>query len=262
MHLYQYIPNYTGPYISDGKFQSSVQFGNAPAINSLDLHSRYHDTAYAKWPSSRLHRMAADNIYYDAVRKHLSLPSKVAAGAVRYVNQIANFYSDINVNSDDYQRAYQEVINLYSMDPWIGGGGVNENMADDIGMIIASADEDKGPKKTTIKNFSAEAKKYEDRSKAMVVSSPQMNEQIAYAPVLNSLNGSSTVMKLDPMPTVGISGPMERYKSSSVYRDMQSGEAGCQSCIDYPVRYRPQLSRSRMRLFSKKKWRKVGVKYD
>jgi len=58
----QFSGNYTGPYWSDGKIQSSVEFGETDPLSELDALSRLHDTAYAHY-SDRAHREAADLIY-------------------------------------------------------------------------------------------------------------------------------------------------------------------------------------------------------
>jgi hypothetical protein len=38
--------NYTGPFLSDGKYQSSVPYGKTPPSSKLDSFSRLHDTDY------------------------------------------------------------------------------------------------------------------------------------------------------------------------------------------------------------------------
>ncbi len=61
MELPDSFPNYTGPYISNGKLQESVPFGDKTPKDELDALSRLHDSAYAKW-DDRLHRSVADNL--------------------------------------------------------------------------------------------------------------------------------------------------------------------------------------------------------
>lgn len=58
----QFSGNYTGPYWSDGKLQTSVEFGSADPQSELDKLSRLHDSAYAHY-ADRGHREAADEIY-------------------------------------------------------------------------------------------------------------------------------------------------------------------------------------------------------
>jgi len=60
--------NYTGQNWSDGKNQSSVEFGSAPVMNELDELAYYHDTAYAHYKDDA-HREAADQIFYEKAMK-------------------------------------------------------------------------------------------------------------------------------------------------------------------------------------------------
>jgi len=86
---YDFIPNYTGPNISDGKIQLSVPFGTAVPKDKLDALSRLHDTAYARW-EDRYHREVADSIFYDDAIKLGSRTADAAAFAVKYGNYIVN----------------------------------------------------------------------------------------------------------------------------------------------------------------------------
>jgi len=83
-----FIPNYTGPFISNGKFQTSVEFGDRAPKDSLDALSRLHDSAYAKYRDSKQHRMAADEIYADEAHKLGTITGHVAGLAVRYGNHL------------------------------------------------------------------------------------------------------------------------------------------------------------------------------
>ncbi len=77
--------NYTGPYWSDGKIQSSVEFGSTEPSSALDELSRLHDSAYAHFDDER-HRAAADLIYYqEAIKLKEAFPS-LAANLVLYGN--------------------------------------------------------------------------------------------------------------------------------------------------------------------------------
>ena len=60
--------NYVGPYWSDGKLQSSVEWGTANPIDELDNLARQHDAAYAHW-TDRAHREAADKLFADEAQK-------------------------------------------------------------------------------------------------------------------------------------------------------------------------------------------------
>jgi len=91
------LGNYTGPYVSDGKLQTSVEFGGAPTLNELDALSRLHDSAYAKW-TDRAHREAADKLYYDAASKLPGAFPKLAANAVQYGNYAGDSASKLGQN--------------------------------------------------------------------------------------------------------------------------------------------------------------------
>jgi hypothetical protein len=87
MNVPENFPNYTGPYISDGKFQSSVEFGQTPPKDALDAISRLHDSAYAHWDDSQ-HRRAADIIYAKEAAKIDDSLAGIAGFSVLYGNQI------------------------------------------------------------------------------------------------------------------------------------------------------------------------------
>ncbi len=88
------LPNYTGPYISDGIFQTSVEFGSATPKDQLDALSRLHDSAYAKYKDFG-HRKAADVIYANEARKLIGLYPELAGLAVKYGNQIIGSASNL-----------------------------------------------------------------------------------------------------------------------------------------------------------------------
>jgi len=79
------LGNYTGPYWSDGKLQTSVLFGESDAINALDELSRLHDSAYAFYPD-RAHREAADRLYAQEARKLTGMFPSIAGNVVQYGN--------------------------------------------------------------------------------------------------------------------------------------------------------------------------------
>lgn len=147
-----FVPNYTGPFISNGGFQTSVEFGDRVPKDALDALSRLHDSAYAKY-SDRAHRMAADAIYAEEAAKLEGMFPAAAGFAVRYGNQtkdslmnivgktkdyaylgplaglvigaVDNGYTlyDYMLNSDEYKN---DVLKYYATDPYIhlqpGGG--------------------------------------------------------------------------------------------------------------------------------------------
>lgn len=89
------LGNYTGPYVSDGKFQTSVEWGEAETLNPLDEASRRHDSAYARF-SDRKHRMAADVLYkLETDRMNGSLPG-IAGNAVVYGNEALEQGGDLS----------------------------------------------------------------------------------------------------------------------------------------------------------------------
>jgi hypothetical protein len=137
------MDNYTGPYWSDGKLQSSVEFGQTPPTSALDAESRLHDSAYAHY-QDLAHRMAADAIY-DARVEKLGGLGTLAGTAVAYGNQalrsgknlidyseyglvgliVGSLINDYNLNDymmnvDKYKK---EVLAYYATDPgWAGRG--------------------------------------------------------------------------------------------------------------------------------------------
>lgn len=87
---------YTGPWVSNGKFQESVAFGDQAPLGALDSFSRLHDTAYALYEPGIM-RKAADSVYHDRVS---NLPGKlpsIAGDAVLYGN--AGMHSLGNITS-------------------------------------------------------------------------------------------------------------------------------------------------------------------
>ncbi len=85
----QYVGNYTGPDWSNGKHQSSVEWGDLPPQSQLDYLSRQHDSAYAKFPD-RAHRDAADRIYNEQAKKLVGRFPQLAGKIVVYGNMAEN----------------------------------------------------------------------------------------------------------------------------------------------------------------------------
>jgi len=88
------LPNYTGPYISNGEFQTSVEFGDKPPKDKLDALSRLHDSAYAHFDDYG-HRRAADVIYGNEAKQLVGLFPELAGLVVKYGNQIGDSFSTI-----------------------------------------------------------------------------------------------------------------------------------------------------------------------
>jgi len=141
---------YTGPYLSNGKFQTSVEFGDKTPASKLDTASRLHDSAYAKY-KDRMHLQAADHIYERETEKIKGDFPKYAGDIVKYGNfakrsfyniydntvagsyilpgigtlagmvygGIKNIYQtyDWMMNSDKYIK---DVENYYATDPYAG----------------------------------------------------------------------------------------------------------------------------------------------
>lgn len=130
--------NYTGPYLSDGKFQNSVYFGDAEPKSKLDALSRLHDTAYATFADYG-HRTAADSIYNEEAKKLESIFPQLAGAAVLYGNKVMGSFSNLTSNAalgplgvligavknmynlNDYvlneERYRRDVLDLYAKDP-------------------------------------------------------------------------------------------------------------------------------------------------
>lgn len=81
--------NYTGPMLSDGKFQESVANGKAKPKSKLDRLSRTHDHAYAVY-KDRKHRYQADVDYQAGANKIGGFVPRAAGFAVRYLNQFGD----------------------------------------------------------------------------------------------------------------------------------------------------------------------------
>ncbi len=82
--------NYTGPFVSDGRFQESVANGRAPIKSKLDALSRKHDSEYfyARRGDPRLAsktRRRADFAYFRATRSMGWFP-RFAGNLVLYYN--------------------------------------------------------------------------------------------------------------------------------------------------------------------------------
>ncbi len=97
--------NYVGPYWSDGKLQSSVEWGEAPALHEIDEAARRHDAAYAHFKDSK-HRAAADLMFAEEMDRlkgkygnKIADDPRVAKAAVLYGNHIgrkaSGFFSDV-----------------------------------------------------------------------------------------------------------------------------------------------------------------------
>lgn len=93
--------NYTGPYLSDGKFQPSVPYGTATPTDHVDSESRLHDTAYAMYKDP-LHRFQADSAYRLNLQNDPSLKAMVAGQAVTKGNILINGLERLGTNIATY----------------------------------------------------------------------------------------------------------------------------------------------------------------
>ncbi len=141
------LPNYTGPYISNGKFQKSVEFGDVKPKDQLDYFSRLHDSAYAKW-NDKLHRTVADSIYNEQVKQLEGVLPEVARHAVLFGNQVIDSFSNLAHGYFDYgpfgilvgglknmydlqnyiensSSVKKEILQYYSTDPYDFGRKMN-----------------------------------------------------------------------------------------------------------------------------------------
>lgn len=82
--------NYTGPFLSDGKFHKSVANGKASPKSKLDRLSRIHDTAYALCKDAGCLRKA-DRAYHQATRSMSWFP-RLAGDLVLYWNDPSNLF--------------------------------------------------------------------------------------------------------------------------------------------------------------------------
>lgn len=133
------MDNYTGPYWSNGRFQSSVEFGDAPPIDDVGVQSRLHDTAFAHFGDAR-HRTAADWIYYQNLQKVPGVKSSVVRALPFYGNlasagHVSGLFSPLSpiavfdyllrvhrtskeIKSGGYAKEIADVLNLYKTDPY------------------------------------------------------------------------------------------------------------------------------------------------
>jgi len=91
--MWPYTDNYTGPYWSDGKFQTSVADGKTKPKSKLDRISQRHDMAYAK-SRGRSDLDRADLAYYEDTR-HMSIVPRSIGSIVLYGNRFGRNALDL-----------------------------------------------------------------------------------------------------------------------------------------------------------------------
>lgn len=129
---------YTGPYWSDGRFQSSIAFGSNIPIDNVDNESRLHDTAYAVYPDQR-HRVAADWLYSQRLEQDTSYKARIIRNIPYYANLASAshvsalftpfigfglldyilhvYYTQNEIKNNAYNKEISDVLNLYKEDP-------------------------------------------------------------------------------------------------------------------------------------------------
>lgn len=142
------LGNYVGPNWSDGKFQSSVLWGESEPQNELDLAAYYHDSAYAHWADSD-HREMADRIFREQTAHLDEKLAKFASEAVTHGNMLGRsverlaenismtaplgpmapvaglvitafeniFEANKRLPGGSMEKTYQEVLKFYETDP-------------------------------------------------------------------------------------------------------------------------------------------------
>jgi len=112
--------NYTGPFWSDGKVQTSVPFGEAEVKSKLDALSRLHDTAYATYQDAG-HRKAADSIYNKEANKLRGLYPHLAGDLVVYGNHASDALSNLATASSTglLGLVYGGIKNMYNLNDYM-----------------------------------------------------------------------------------------------------------------------------------------------
>jgi hypothetical protein len=151
--------NYTGPYVSDGKFQSSVEFGKAEVKSRLDAMSRLHDSAYAHFKDKQ-HLQAADEIYSQSAKKLAGAFPEFARDIVKYGNftarSAANVFDTPSVLlhglgpiGDVLGLTYGAVKNMFSLNDTLING---DKYKDDVRQYYATDPYSQGKYNPYVKN--------------------------------------------------------------------------------------------------------------
>lgn len=133
------MDNYTGPFWSNGRLQSSVEFGDSVPLDPVDFESRLHDSAFAHFGDAR-HRAAADWIYKENLSKVSSLKSSVVRNLPFYGNllsagHVSGLFSPLSpvivadailrgyrhsqrFRAGEYKKEIADVLKFYKEDPY------------------------------------------------------------------------------------------------------------------------------------------------
>ncbi len=130
------MDNYTGPYISNGRFQPSVEFGDADPLDFTDFNSRLHDSAFAHFEDAR-HRTAADWIYSQFLAQDDTFKSRAVRDVPFYGNLLSPYLLKFGLlgapsliaglldvgltqrsfKTGGYDREIADVLKYYQTDP-------------------------------------------------------------------------------------------------------------------------------------------------
>lgn len=129
----QFSGNYTGPYWSDGKFQTSVEFGSTDPQSELDKLSRLHDSAYARYVD-RNHREAADEIYARDAKVLAGKFPELAGNIVQYGNyasrQAKQLASDVGYGFNLPGALKFAATNVYNANKMLNGTYLSKEKRD------------------------------------------------------------------------------------------------------------------------------------
>lgn len=195
------MDNYTGPYWSDGRFQTSVEFGESKPTSELDAASRLHDSAYARFGDQQ-HRRAADVIYAETTND-IGGASAFVGQAVKYGNYAINAASELSRD--------------------VGWGF---ELAGELGALVGLAYAEY-KFITDIDDWNENSMKYISDVNSYYLRDPHHGDPLYYypaaarpLPVISNGNGSSVVVTPTPLETVvGVDRPARRrYPNYTIFK--------------------------------------------
>jgi len=227
---------YTGPYISNNKFQTSVEFGEHEAANELAYLSRMHDTAYAHW-EDRKHREAADRLYNERAQQIVGRFPHLAGNAVMYGNYAKRQFEDAATYATFGLPGlvYWGAVNMYNENKMLNGTYLKKER--DAVLQLYSRD--------------PEASKYEKWAYGKDGAGPVKGRREASSggQMQTRQGGASTLARLsnavDPQPA-----------KSAQHSKQRVGDSENAAASNHPVQPRSQTGgrgRGILRWFSKKK---------
>ncbi len=189
---------YTGPYWSDGKIQSSVEFGESFTPTYLAYNSRLHDSAFAHFQDDR-HRTAADWIYRQSLRFDDSVKSQIVrqlpfvgnhvgfllplftsglAGPAALLAALEVSLLKRDIENGAYDSEIRDVLQFYNTDP--------DPLLSKMGGALTSA---------VYPDWSNQSQEYKDRV-------AWANEASQPKPGLRGTKEDTVVVPIPPAPTV------------------------------------------------------------